>query len=87
MPRLATEGDLKLLAEEQVLEEQAPASAKDAGVVARRNPKSSISRGRIADRPTPAGRAQTFAILQLARAASAATWTMALTLGLTASKR
>ncbi len=30
-PGLATEGDLKLLAEEQVLEEQAPAAAEDAG--------------------------------------------------------
>jgi hypothetical protein len=32
--------------------------------VARRSPKSSIIRGRIADGHTPAGRAQTFALLQ-----------------------
>jgi hypothetical protein len=30
-PGLATEGDLKLLAEEQVLEEESPAAAEDAG--------------------------------------------------------
>jgi hypothetical protein len=30
-PGLATEGDLKLLAEEQVLEEEAPAAAEGAG--------------------------------------------------------
>jgi hypothetical protein len=58
------EGDLELRTEEQVLDEEALAPAEDAGGVARTSSRSSIIGGRIADRCSPRGGAQTFALLQ-----------------------
>ncbi len=54
-PVLATEGDQKLLAEEQVLEEEALAAAESAGERGEEEPEEFDHRGRITDRRHLAG--------------------------------
>ncbi len=64
---LVTEGDLELLAEEQVLEEEALATAQGVDESGQEEPEEFDHRGRIADRRHLAGGAQTFAPLQVCR--------------------
>ncbi len=60
---LVTKGDLKLLAEEQVLEEEALAAAQGIDERGQEEPEQFDHRGRMANRHHLAGRAQTFAPL------------------------
>jgi len=66
-PELVTEGDLELLAEDQVLEEEALAAAQGVDERGQEEPEEFDHRGRIADRHHLAGRPQTYAPLQLVK--------------------
>ncbi len=59
-PTLATECDLELLAQEQVLEEEALAAAQGVDERGQEEPEEFDHRGRIADRRHLGGAAQTF---------------------------
>jgi hypothetical protein len=63
-PTLGAEGDLELLAEEQVLEEEPLVAAEKAGESGNEEPEKFDHSGRIADRDRPARAGQTSAPLQ-----------------------
>jgi len=64
-PALVTEGDLELLAEEPVLEEETLAAAQGVDERGQEEPEEFDHRGRIADRHRLAGRGADFCPLQV----------------------